>query len=88
MRALILNCTLKSSPATSNTEAPSSGPTRCSRRPTTPAGRSPTTASPVYLESDHKKDWSASTGRAMAQNLYTVAEALQAGGGVMRAPPG
>jgi len=42
---------------------------------------------PVYLESDHNKEWSASTGRAMAQNLVTVARALQAGGGAMQAPP-
>ena len=32
---------------------------------------------PSYLESDHKRDWSAKTGRAMAANLYAVATALQ-----------
>jgi multimeric flavodoxin WrbA len=33
---------------------------------------------PSYLESDHNKDWSHATGRACAQNLRSVAEALQA----------
>ena len=33
---------------------------------------------PSYLESDHNKDWTHSTARACAQNLRSVAEALQA----------
>ena len=33
---------------------------------------------PSYLESDHSKDWTHSTARACAQNLRSVAEALQA----------
>jgi multimeric flavodoxin WrbA len=40
---------------------------------------------PSYLESDHKKDWSAKTGRAMAANLVAVGRALQAK--PMSAPP-
>ncbi|MBA3300311.1 MAG: flavodoxin family protein [Thermoleophilaceae bacterium] len=38
-----------------------------------------------YLESEEGKDWSHSTGRAAAQNLVTVANALSRG--VMKAPP-
>lgn len=33
---------------------------------------------PSYTETDHKHDWSESTGRTMASNLYAVATALQA----------
>jgi multimeric flavodoxin WrbA len=33
---------------------------------------------PSYLESDHKHDWSARTGRTAAQNLVAVAAALSA----------
>ena len=33
---------------------------------------------PSYLESDHNKDWTHATARACAQNLRSVAEALQA----------
>jgi multimeric flavodoxin WrbA len=33
---------------------------------------------PSYTETDHKHDWSAKTGRAMASNLVAVARALQA----------
>jgi len=33
---------------------------------------------PSYLESDHKHDWSETTGRTMAANLVAVAKALQA----------
>lgn len=33
---------------------------------------------PSYSETDHKHDWSAKTGRAMAANLVAVARALQA----------
>ena len=33
---------------------------------------------PSYLESDHNKDWSRTTGRAAAQNLVAVARALAA----------
>jgi multimeric flavodoxin WrbA len=33
---------------------------------------------PSYTETDHKHDWSARTGRAMASNLSAVARALQA----------
>lgn len=33
---------------------------------------------PSYTETEHKHDWSANTGRAMASNLMTVAQALEA----------
>ena len=33
---------------------------------------------PSYTETDHKHDWSKSTGRTMANNLLAVARALQA----------
>jgi multimeric flavodoxin WrbA len=33
---------------------------------------------PSYTETDHKHDWSARTGRAMASNLVAVARALKA----------
>ena len=39
-----------------------------------------------YPDTDEGHDWSASTGRAAAQNLLTVARALA--GGTMKAPPG
>jgi multimeric flavodoxin WrbA len=39
-----------------------------------------------YPDTDEGHDWSASTGRAAAQNLLTVARALD--GGTMKAPPG
>lgn len=39
-----------------------------------------------YPDTDEGHEWSASTGRAAAQNLLAVAQAL--GGGVMKAPPG
>jgi multimeric flavodoxin WrbA len=39
-----------------------------------------------YPDTDEGHDWSASTGRAAAQNLLTVARALS--GGTMKAPPG
>jgi hypothetical protein len=32
---------------------------------------------PSYTETDHRHDWSAKTGRAMASNLVAVATALQ-----------
>jgi len=38
-----------------------------------------------YPDTDEGHDWSASTGRAAAQNLLTVARALS--GGTMKAPP-
>lgn len=38
-----------------------------------------------YPDTDEGHDWSASTGRAAAQNLLTVARALA--GGTMKAPP-
>jgi multimeric flavodoxin WrbA len=41
---------------------------------------------PSYLEDDEGHDWSASTGRAAAQNLLTVARALKAH--PMEPPPG
>jgi multimeric flavodoxin WrbA len=33
---------------------------------------------PSYLDTDHRRDWSHSTGRAAAANLIAVAQALQA----------
>ena len=39
-----------------------------------------------YPDTDEGHDWSASTGRAAAQNLLTLARALD--GGTMKAPPG
>ena len=39
-----------------------------------------------YPDTEEGHDWSASTGRAAAQNLLTVARALA--GGTMKAPPG
>ena len=39
-----------------------------------------------YPDTDEGHDWSASTGRAAAQNLLTVARALA--GGAMKVPPG
>jgi multimeric flavodoxin WrbA len=39
-----------------------------------------------YPDTDEGHDWSASTGRAAAQNLLAVARALD--GGTMKAPPG
>ena len=35
-------------------------------------------AGPSYLETDHRHDWSAKTGKTMAANLHAVAAALQA----------
>ena len=42
-------------------------------------------AGPDYLDDERGHEWSDKTGRAMAQNLYTVAKALQST--PMQAPP-
>ena len=41
-----------------------------------------------FDETDEGHEWSESTGRAAAQNLLTVARALNGAGGTMKAPPG
>lgn len=107
MRALVLNCTLKPSPAESNTEALARVVMEALEQHgvdtedgahhviaemagalidigfTVPGqawtywnqGPGPTEE---YLKSDHRKEWSQSTGRAAAANLVAVARALAA----------
>lgn len=65
MGALFLYCSLKPGSETSNTQAW----TYWNRGPG--AGKS-------YLQTDENHEWSASTGRTMANNLVAVARALQA----------
>ena len=88
LRALVLNCTLKRSPAPSNTAALASvlsddladGGAVCQTirvvdhdvLPKRPGPR------PAYLGIDEGHDWSARTARTAAANLITVAEALAA----------
>ena len=84
MKATIVNCTLKPSPAESNTGAlidigytiPGQAWTYWNKGPG--PGDS-------YLESDEGKEWSKTTGETAAQNLVAVAQALA--GHPVPAPP-
>ncbi len=88
VKALILNCTLKPSPARSNTARPSSVAQRVLERMDAMLSEEDDQGRPVaynrvahhvisdYLDSDEGHEWSRSTGEAAAVNLHAVASAL------------
>jgi multimeric flavodoxin WrbA len=79
VRALVLNCTLKPSPAESNTEAPAKVVIEALKGQgvTTELVRVADYDVRPGVSCDEGHDWSASTGEAAAGNLVAVARALQ-----------
>jgi multimeric flavodoxin WrbA len=87
VRALVLNCTLKPSPAPSNTEALANIVTKAldGHGVTAELVRVADYEVRPGVSSDEGHEWSASTGEAAAANLVAVARALEAA--PMKPPP-